>query len=589
MATVDPASLPAGANYDVISNIIDFNGVPMGSYTITLITTNAQLPCMDITMPLVIDVQDCDCPEPEFEDPPTLCNSGGQYDLDDLFQGDVFDGTWSVLNQPAGSNLTIGSGNIIDQTDLLVGDYTLQFVINNPEPGCPSVYEVGPLVIITQPVAGLDGEDLICLDENQDFDLFSYLTGADGGGSWSEISAIPSTGAAFDPTTGSFNSSGQLAGTYTFQYEIIVAAPCNSVSSIVEIEVEGLPNVDAGTATIITCDNPSVLIGNAGGTASGVGIEYVWTEINNPTVVIGTDPEISVSQAGLYTLEVTDQTTGCTAAAMITVLADTDIPTFELAFENSPCFGANEGSIEFVNVQGGGGDYQFSNDGGNSFDNEGMWTNLGPGTYDLLLVDGNGCELPSSVTISEPGLVTVDAGPDAGIINGMPNVLTFTSNVPDEEIATVVWMDDQGVVICEGTFEECSEISVTADVSTTYTVAITTIDGCPASDNVRLNLSIVKDCYVPNIVNLQSIEGNDWFFMYCDEFAEQINYFYVFDRWGEKVFSTENIQPNISAEGWDGKFNGKDVVPGVYVYLIEVKFIEDDNPIIYTGDITVIR
>jgi len=431
---------------------------------------------------------------------------------------------------------------------------------------------------------------LVCVNEDQDFDLFTYLTGADTGGNWVEISAVPSTGGAFNPMTGTFNSSGQASGTYTFQYEIVVAAPCNSVSALVEIDVEGLPNVEAGSPMLITCDDPTVQLGNASGTASGIGIEYVWTEITDPTVVLSNDPEFTVSQPGQYTLEVIDQTTGCIAMDMVTVTADTNIPTFDLVFNDSPCFGANEGSIAFENVQGGGGDYQFSFDGGATLNQSNELTNLGPGTYDLLLISGNGCEIPSSVTIDEPPLAVVDAGPDAGIVQGTPNVLTFTSNVPVEEISYVEWIDDQGVIICEGSYQDCAEISVEPDASTTYTVTITTIADCRASDDIRLNLSIVKDCYVPNIISLDSEDPvNPWFFMYCDEFAEKINHFYVFDRWGELVFSAEDIQPNVAEAGWDGTLNGQDVVAGVYVYLIEVKFIEDDDPITYTGDITVAR
>jgi gliding motility-associated-like protein len=43
-----------------------------------------------------------------------------------------------------------------------------------------------------------------------------------------------------------------------------------------------------------------------------------------------------------------------------------------------------------------------------------------------------------------------------------------------------------------------------------------------------------------------------------------LNYFRIFDRWGNKVFETKNID-----EGWDGSFNGKPQPQGVYVYDVE--------------------
>ncbi|MBK9271271.1 MAG: gliding motility-associated C-terminal domain-containing protein [Saprospiraceae bacterium] len=58
----------------------------------------------------------------------------------------------------------------------------------------------------------------------------------------------------------------------------------------------------------------------------------------------------------------------------------------------------------------------------------------------------------------------------------------------------------------------------------------------------------------------------------------------VFDRFGARVFET-----NSGDDRWDGSFKGKQVVPGVYVVVIE--YINSDNgkKEIFYGDITVIR
>lgn len=41
---------------------------------------------------------------------------------------------------------------------------------------------------------------------------------------------------------------------------------------------------------------------------------------------------------------------------------------------------------------------------------------------------------------------------------------------------------------------------------------------------------------------------------------------YIFNRWGQKLFEWNN-----PAEGWDGKFKGKDVKQGVYFCLVKAK------------------
>jgi gliding motility-associated-like protein len=56
----------------------------------------------------------------------------------------------------------------------------------------------------------------------------------------------------------------------------------------------------------------------------------------------------------------------------------------------------------------------------------------------------------------------------------------------------------------------------------------------------------------------------------------------VFNRWGQLVY--EGSDP----DGWDGKFNGEDVPPEVYVYLGTVRFPNGDTQE-YKGDVTLIR
>lgn len=42
---------------------------------------------------------------------------------------------------------------------------------------------------------------------------------------------------------------------------------------------------------------------------------------------------------------------------------------------------------------------------------------------------------------------------------------------------------------------------------------------------------------------------------------------YIYDRWGKIVFESDDIE-----DGWDGKVNGYNAIPGVYSYYIKVKY-----------------
>jgi len=62
----------------------------------------------------------------------------------------------------------------------------------------------------------------------------------------------------------------------------------------------------------------------------------------------------------------------------------------------------------------------------------------------------------------------------------------------------------------------------------------------------------------------------------------------VYDRWGELVFSAQNIEPNNPLVGWDGTFKGRDVLNGVYVYKFDILF-KDMRREVFSGDLTVVR
>ena len=62
-----------------------------------------------------------------------------------------------------------------------------------------------------------------------------------------------------------------------------------------------------------------------------------------------------------------------------------------------------------------------------------------------------------------------------------------------------------------------------------------------------------------------------------------LNYFYIYNRWGNLVFQTGNI-----TQGWDGKYNSKEQEVGVYVYVLSgTDYV--GNPINRQGNVTLVR
>ena len=74
---------------------------------------------------------------------------------------------------------------------------------------------------------------------------------------------------------------------------------------------------------------------------------------------------------------------------------------FDTDLTNISCNGGNSGEIEFINVTGGTGAYQFSIDNGATFQTGSTFTGLAAGTYNLAVTDVNGCIVNTTVTLTQ--------------------------------------------------------------------------------------------------------------------------------------------------------------------------------------------
>ena len=123
-------------------------------------------------------------------------------------------------------------------------------------------------------------------------------------------------------------------------------------------------------------------------------------------------------------------------------------------------------------------------------------------------------------------------------------------------------------------------------VTTIYYVTITDQYGCNKTDSVIIYV-IDGNCrepfiFVPNAFTPNEDGVNDRLYVKGDKVIESLH-FSIFDRWGEKVFESNNIK-----SFWDGKYKGKYCQPGVFVYYLEAT-CKDKNTYTNKGNITLIR
>ncbi len=105
------------------------------------------------------------------------------------------------------------------------------------------------------------------------------------------------------------------------------------------------------------------------------------------------------------------------------------------------------------------------------------------------------------------------------------------------------------------------------DVETEYTVTATADGLCPQTASVKIyfmgDQCIEPYIFVPKAFTPNGDESNDHFIVRGVNIKEL--YMVVWDRWGEKVYETEDTQ----ALGWDGTYKGASLTPDAYAWYVK--------------------
>ena len=117
----------------------------------------------------------------------------------------------------------------------------------------------------------------------------------------------------------------------------------------------------------------------------------------------------------------------------------------------------------------------------------------------------------------------------------------------------------------------------------------TDTSGCPASASMLVEVRKEYRLYIPNVFKPQGGYDNSHF--YASVYPVQlktVHVFRIFDRWGGMVYEDRNYQPNDVEEGWDGVADGKDAASGVYIYQMDIEFVDGFRRL-FAGDVTLVR
>jgi gliding motility-associated-like protein len=359
------------------------------------------------------------------------------------------------------------------------------------------------------------------------------------------------------------------------QYTVVVtdAEGCSQTTATtigqpqaLEIVIDNVSNYGGYN---VTCWNSTD--GTAEAMASG-GTEpfsFAWSNGMNTGQIEDLSP-------GTYIVTVTDGG-GCTNTNQVNLTAPLPMDATVEAIA-ADCYGESDGQVIVTSVNGGAAPYMYSI--GASFSTVNQFVNLPEGTYEVTVQDVNGCEWTTTVEVTEPEEFVVDLGEDVEILLGDSTQLQPLFYPGGSVIDTFVWKEREVIDL---------EPWVTPTETQSYSIVVTNQSGCKAEDMILVRVKKERLVYIPNTFTPNNDGFNDIFWIQTGRGVASINNFRIFSRWGELVY--ENLTPQVGItyadpnNGWDGKLNGEPMNPGVFVYVVEVTFI-DGSVEIYKGDVT---
>jgi gliding motility-associated-like protein len=298
------------------------------------------------------------------------------------------------------------------------------------------------------------------------------------------------------------------------------------------------------------------------------GLHYIWTPAN--TILNDTAKYACAVPDQNTTYHVISRIGSCTASANIKVRT---IPYPQaIANDTTICFPDNGAQLH----ASGGSIYKWTPTNFLSNPNipDPVASPTESMTYLLQVNDVLGCPKPAyaHVTVAVEKLLA-DAGPaDTSIIVDQPLQLNGMGG------QFYSWSPPGGL-----NDPNIADPVALLNESQKYTLTVRSAAGCSAEDSIHVTVyKVLPDFYVPDAFTPNGDGIND-IFRPIPIGIKQLNYFKIYNRLGQLVYSTA-----VQKQGWDGTMKGEPQPGGVYVWIAEgVDYL--GKKLVRKGSVTLIR
>jgi gliding motility-associated-like protein len=233
----------------------------------------------------------------------------------------------------------------------------------------------------------------------------------------------------------------------------------------------------------------------------------------------------------------------------------------------------SNGEIIF-DVNGGVPSYLFSWSNG---DTSASIDGLTSGNYSVVVTDANGCTYEDMITVGFDNTFGIQVFPNPVIITLGESTQLLSAVNPDSPNLSYIWTPSEGL-----SCSDCPNPIATPTVTTTYTLTVSSTDGCQAETSVTVFVEL--PCTAVSVPTIFSPNGDGLNDAFCvlGNCIQQID-LSIYNRWGEVVFQSGSLN-----DCWDGTYRGEPVNSAVFVY--KLRAVKDDGEeVLLTGNITVVR
>lgn len=181
----------------------------------------------------------------------------------------------------------------------------------------------------------------------------------------------------------------------------------------------------------------------------------------------------------------------------------------------------------------------------------------------IFSVTNAGCPnvFKDTFTVLVKPRIIVFAGNDTSIVANQP--LQLEATVSDPAASNFNWTPGSGLSSTT-IYNPVATLGPEMGDYITYIVRATNPEGCYGEDDIRITIfKTGPDIFVPSGFTPNNDGLNDKIFPICVGISK-LDYFRVFNRWGQLVFQTSRI-----GDGWDGRIKGQIQDTNNYVYMVQ--------------------